>query len=216
MGLEEELKYRLQDETALERIARILGPPTCETVQHNVYFDTPGLKLHRSGILLRLRREEGKPGGILTLKKAVVLQPGRIVAEEQERNLSARRVQELLEKPSEVLQSLDLSLAAAVLEELHGAALQRAGDLITHRRSYELPEGELALDLVKFPDGSECEVELETEHAQQGRRFLERLFESAGVTAFPEGEPKSGRLFKRLGLLGRGADVEPGGSEGLR
>ena len=77
---------------------------------------------------------------------------------------------------------------------------------VSHAFKAEISQGEtfsvvVRVDdnLVEYLDVVEYEVELETRDAEAGREYLEAAMAHLGVKAWREREPKTGRLFRRLG-----------------
>jgi uncharacterized protein YjbK len=206
---EEELKYRVPAREDLDRIARALGEPCRVESQRNRYIDTRALDLHGSGILIRLRAFEGSAGAILTVKIAERLEAGFIAAREEEMHLDAPAVDALVAAPAAYLAGVRLPLLAEALARAPGCDLALVAELATWRRLFMVPAGSLALDVVELPGSTEYEVELETGDREAGSAFLEDLFRQRGVAAWKESEPKTGRLFRRLGLVGRGKPPAP-------
>ncbi len=194
---EEELKYRVRDLRALDAVAGLLGEPTRVEDQRNHYYDTPELALNARGVLLRLRIMDGAGRAVFTVKIAERIEAGLIIAEEEERDLSAAEAAALHADPGAFLGGLSMALVRKALAGVAADRLACAGRLATRRRCYVLPAGLLALDTVSLPGGDEFEIELETADAGAGRVFLEGLCARAGIDAWKEREPKSARLFRR-------------------
>jgi uncharacterized protein YjbK len=195
---EEELKYRVGAAEDLDRMARRLGPPARVEHQRNVYFDTEDLALHRAGALVRLRRCAGAAGGLLTVKIAERIESGFIAAREDERAVGEAEAAALLAAPDAWLRACcGLDLAPEALARAGGRPLGVAGELCTHRRSFAVPAGSLALDVVALTGRTEYEIELETADRAAGTAFLEGLLARLGIAAWKESEPKTGRLFRR-------------------
>ncbi|HNS00598.1 MAG TPA: CYTH domain-containing protein [Planctomycetota bacterium] len=194
---EEELKYRVSDRRALDALAALLGAPARVERQRNWYFDTPELDLQGRGALVRLRVLDGAERAVLAVKIAERIEAGLIVADEEERELTAAETAALRADPGGFLAALSMPLARKALAGIAAARLACTGELRTHRRCYALPAGLLALDAVAFPGGDEFEIELETADSGAGRAFVENLCARAGIAAWKEAEPKSARLFRR-------------------
>ncbi len=193
---EEELKYRVPDRRALDAVAASLGSPARVEEQRNRYFDTRDLALHGWGRLLRVRALGGGRT-ILTVKIAERIEAGLIVAEEEERDLSPDDVRALETAPGAFFDASATPLLRRAVGDVPPEALRCVGELCTRRRVYYAAPGVLALDEIAFPDGEEFEIELETGDVGAGRLFIERLCAAAGVRAWKECEPKTGRLFRR-------------------
>jgi uncharacterized protein YjbK len=136
------------------------------------------------------------------VKIASRIEAGRITAREEEQELNAEAARGLIACPARHLAGARMPLLREALRGMDPAALRRVGELVTHRRTFAVRQGMLALDVVEVPGEVQYEVELETADAAAGRVFLEDAFDRLGIAAAPESEPKSGRLFRALGLSG--------------
>jgi uncharacterized protein YjbK len=211
---EREFKYRIPDERALERLAaRLGGPRSVQSLQRNVFFDTPRQDLRARHLALRLRDEEGAFS--LTLKgPAQGPQAPLASREEEERALGAREAQAILEGALDPLEAL-LRLGARgplfeCARELVGREpVQICGGFDNERTRLGplvFPPGSTAghvfeLDRTRFPDGSlDFELELElagTEDPGPIAQALEALLRELGIA--PETAPsKAARLFRIL------------------
>ncbi len=197
--IEDELKYRIASRREFDVFSESLGRPHTVERQRNYYLDTPALRLHAQGILLRVRVLEGENRIHLTVKVATHIEPGRIIAREHEVELPHEHTAAIFAAPRSELARLEMPILREALDAAASEPIKVVGELLTYRRLFALPLGELALDVVAFPGAVEYEVELETADAEAGRRFLEASMARLGVRAWPENEPKTGRLFRRLG-----------------
>lgn len=206
--LEQEIKYRLPGRAELDRLVGELGPPHQEERQENRYFDSNDLVLHRQGMLIRIRRFLNQPDrpACLTVKKAIALRPGYIQARESE---CAITVDDGMPAGSggasgaaRFFNDITMPLLQEVLSMLPDkAGIEQVATLCTHRRVYCLAEGEMALDIVDLAGELEFELELETTDRPAGERFLSSLFDRLSIHAHAPSQPKTSRLFAKLGRL---------------
>lgn len=192
MSREREVKLRIPDAAHFTRVLETL-PRLGEKQQRNVYFDTPGLDLSRSGILVRVREGGGRV--LLTVKRGARRAPGRIESEEWETDLAPALWEAVLQGSASLPE-------AARFEPLDAAAAGRplaiVGTLENHRWECEGPDGSrYELDETRFPWGEiHHEVEIESEDPvgalERARRFLDAM----GVVYDTTVETKHERLLR--------------------
>jgi predicted adenylyl cyclase CyaB len=156
-GVEVEIKYRLPDADALERLRERLGAlgaePAGRQAEENQLYDGPRGRLRRRGALLRLRTLDGGPGGLLTFKGPAAFADG----------VKSRREVELA--------VADAASAAALLAALGYRGTTR---YLKQREAWRLDGVAVALDRLAF--GCFCELE---GPAERLRALADRL----GLTA---------------------------------
>ena len=222
MGANEiEFKLRLDGEVELEALARAAerrgarrsGP----VEQENHFFDTGDAALRASGIVVRLRREDGRY--VLAVKGARVGgEDGNVhVRPEEECRVPAQEAEEILQRRVMALASLATSFGAnggAIAERLRDAAqaeeLVHVGSFRNLRLRLEpldIPGGgalTLELDRTELPGGRvdhELELEVTEEARAAGQALLGELLREAAVVGQPS-TSKAKRFFEAL--AGRG------------
>ncbi|HZH02628.1 MAG TPA: CYTH domain-containing protein [Myxococcaceae bacterium] len=217
---EEEFKFRLPSEAALNAVAAAAGGPGTRTVQTNHVFDTADLDLFRSGFRLRLRQESGtwtlaakgskEPSEFKSLKRKVEVE--RPVSERLARELIAGR-----RSPLEALQShgalntADRAWVQALARRLGAKPVAHLGRFTNERTRIpaRLPaqEGDvrvtLELDRTQLPGGRvDFEAEVELPPGAEPKRVegaLRGLFHRAGVKP----ESSSGKVKRFFEALDR-------------
>jgi uncharacterized protein YjbK len=214
---ERELKYRIPDAAAFERIVQAASPqsPPVPLVQRTHVFDTPDRRLFDAGYRLRLREEGGL--WILTAKgpqadgdEAAQHQPeveAPVLAE------AARAIVQGLDSPlialalSPTLREADRTWAQQMLGQFGALPLEHVGIFVNERmripwRQSGAPfQAMLELDRTVFPGGKvdfELEVELPAQ-VQSGQvdAVIRRWLEDAGI-APQRSSGKIKRFFQAL------------------
>lgn len=198
--VERELKFML-DADAFDDLlawARARGQQPEPVTQVNVYFDTPTRALADQGIMLRVRRKDGRY--TVTLK---------IRTSERTAEQTAIEIDEPLEIGEGVvaLSAMELPALGPIpplvalgreceRRDIPLGTLVRQGTLTTHRTVIQGPEGlQIELDHSEFAGGEDFELECETDDLKGTRAILTAWLDELGVLYAPSTLPKVARLF---------------------
>jgi inorganic triphosphatase YgiF len=211
---ETEFKFRLDDQSARDRILGILGAKDSRTVvQTNWIFDTEHRDLDRHRFLVRLRQEDGR--NLLTAKAPGNRErAGLVDRPELEVEISADRARSVLAGMAPPLSFLERAfpsgdaarILAAIRTACAGAPLRRVGSYETERVLKSVPMGAdrtltVALDRTTLPRGrTDYEIEIELPGAidpREIRSWIEALFREARLALQTSG-PKVARFYAAL------------------
>jgi hypothetical protein len=186
--IETELKFMLDDDSAVRRLEACLGEPSARLAMATRYW----LPAAPAGVALRLREIGGATEA--TIKRGrEVPRDGLFINDEQTEQLDAGVAVACIsgEQPLETLPLV----AGAGLE----GPFRYVGLILTQRHVYTVGDLPLEIDRVTYPDGgTEFEVEVEVPDADARRGELAALAAEAGVTLTPSTRTKLGRLLDRM------------------
>ena len=191
-----ELKLSLADRDSHRRFCSALPGFEGELIQRNIYFDQKQLLASRD-LLLRLRIEQSS--ATLTLKAKTSMEQGVFDSQEYENPIDQQ-----LALSIEQSAPAQLSIESTVIDEASSRSGQALDCLIEWgrirnlRRCYRVNPGFLIeVDETEFP-GSQLrwEVEVEGDHPQQARKFLEEIAREAGVVLETQLVTKSQHLAR--------------------
>ena len=195
---EVELKYLLESDADLEKLAAGLPGFESELKQQNIYLDQNGM-LREQGVLLRIRLENGT--GEVTIKRSGGISDGVSMALESSEELTGTSLQKIEEgdfmgalADLECLQKLQLP------GRVRPDQLREWGRIRNRRRRFRLAGDWLVeLDRAEFPDGSiRREVELESADPEGARQVMEPILRNLGLRWVVAEESKSCQLFRIL------------------
>lgn len=190
--MERELKLKLPDRVAYDRLAEALGLEVRREHQVNCFLDTVNRDVQRSGkSVLRVREQEGQ--SIVTFKLGRSQREGYFQAEEIESEVSAE-LAALLRRGELPVEALELAPFRRLVE-VFGAQerLVPQGSMRNLRRVFPLIEqDEVELDETTFPDGS-VDFEVEVETSQPGK-----VLQALAVLGFGDLEPQEKTKYARF------------------
>ena len=198
--IEQEIKIAIPDRGAFEAIVAAFSadsrqPPRL-VEQMNHYFDTADHRLARSLVMLRVRQADRV---VVTLKSGTQISDGCFRSRELEGEIAAADVDRVIADPVG-LYSLDIVPIEVLRTEFGVLPLTLIGNLKNRRHVFEVDEYCVEVDAMRFEDsGEEFEIEIESEHPEDARRWCSGRLEALGVGGSPASETKFQRVLRRLG-----------------
>jgi uncharacterized protein YjbK len=207
-----ELKYRLPDKAAFERLKSAMEKPISTVTQVNSFFDTPDLALRAKYLAIRVRKAGLKTLLTIKAKPAKNSEPKDVsIRYEYEREVSAKQAKIPLtslrrfRKDTSREQSKTREfLLTQINNILDGRSVSKVGSFSNRRTSIPLQVGKYSLtaelDETDFGTGEidyEIELELPENLIDEGRKTLEKLFKIGEIEATPA-KGKAERFFKLL------------------
>jgi len=189
-----ELKYKLPDRDAYEKLRAALGRPQEEFEQVNYYFQSPDGSIPGDRGVIRIRAEKGRL--IFTVKLGSMVEEGLTDAREFEEPWKGTH-ESLPPAPEDFWQSGYRGMRE--LERSFGrrCPLEWAGSMTNFRSVYSTADGlRLEVDASRYPDGSQdFEVELETGNPGRDRIRLLTLLTQLGVSCSTQTATKYQRFL---------------------
>ncbi|GIL90756.1 hypothetical protein Vretimale_16842 [Volvox reticuliferus] len=179
--MEVEIKIRLPDRAAYDKVATALGEGrTASYAQANYFFDGPNRELNSRRVVLRLRTYNGDEKATITLKGKQILENGIGRASEVEEDIDPAVAARYLVEPNSMLREVPLIRTTA--EKFGLASLVSLGGFQNQRVCYTWEGHVLELDETAFDHGTLYEIECETDHPEMLRDSLESFLASLGVS----------------------------------
>ena len=199
--MEQELKYRLKDVEAYDKLAQALGKEASRVLQTNHYFDDQESSVQRAGgsaVRIRHEQEDGRELWELTFKVGRHQADGYFQALELNQTLEHSQAESLLRGgawPDEIWKSAPM----AEFERMFGRReMQPLGCSRNLRRRYPLYGETVELDRTEFPDGSvDFEVEIETDKPREATMKIALVAQRAGVELLHQQSTKFRRFMQR-------------------
>jgi len=178
--MEVEVKIRLPDRAAYDKVAAALGS-SLQAVheQENHFFDGSNQELSAQRCVLRLRFYNVDKKAVITIKGKMVIENGIGRASEVEEDVDAVLARKYLTEPTALLQ--DSPLVRSLNEKTGMSALVCRGGFRNKRQVYSWQGETLELDETYFEHGTLYEIECETDQPEQLRDKLEAFLGQQGV-----------------------------------
>ncbi|KAK4802282.1 hypothetical protein SAY86_000485 [Trapa natans] len=181
-SMEVEIKLKLPDSAAHQRLSDILSPFHLETlIQENAFFDSPVDDLAKNLAALRLRFYNLDSRCVLSLKAKPVISSGISRVEEEEEPLEPILARRLVAEPSRILAIHASNIARRVREEYGVRDLVCLGKFRNVRGVYEWEGLKLEVDETTYDFGTSYEVECETAEPERDRKLIEGLLIENGI-----------------------------------
>jgi len=194
--MEVEVKIRLPDRSAYEKVAKKLAAGLRVThEQENFFFDGPGNELNSKRTVLRLRFYDTDKKALVTIKGEQVLKDGIGTAPEVEEYIDPIKARGYLLKPLDFFDGSPLVKTLAEKSTLPG--LVCIGGFRNRRQEYEWEGVVLELDETYFEHGTLYEIECETDQPEILRDKLEALLKSEGIEYGYSGVSKFANFIKK-------------------
>lgn len=207
---EVELKYRIEDPSALSAIAGACDAPEVWFRQTNHYLDDASCSLQQARIMLRAREIWFPPGTpsagsrppvTFTAKRRVAVEGGLFTSVERSQVMPLDDWQDILRGP-------EVPARGPLFDWLRGeqafGPLRRIGHTVTLRRKVQSGLFMLELDHTTYPDGSsDLELECETFAPDLARAHILALLTRLGVAFSPAEDGKYARFLTRGGAVPR-------------
>jgi len=151
--------------------------------QSNIFFDTVGSELRRSGTALRLRRikKGDSVSWVVTMKSGGRMRHGVAIHGEIEEEVSNEVARIMLENPSEGVKMFPPQIDE-LLKEFKGKKFQIEGNFRSIRKLIPFEEYLIEADECFFPDGSKLfEIELETTNPEDAKTKIVNFLQSKGI-----------------------------------
>lgn len=191
-----EIKLRLEGRAQYDKLCREMGTPADGWEQINHYFRSEDGRIPGEEGVIRIRLERGK--AVFTVKLGS-LKEGLASAQEYEEDWQGPLEQ--MPPPSTAMWDAGHAGLQA-LEQRSGRRfpLVWVGTMINQRRLYRTAEGLcMEVDASRYPDGEEdYEVEVETDHPERDRGFLEALLDRLDILYVPQPATKYQRFLQHL------------------
>lgn len=180
-AMEVEIKIRLPDRAAYDKVAAALQPLGCTAshAQDNYFFDGPNRELNSRRVVLRLRTYNGDQKATITLKGKQVLENGIGRASEVEEDVDPGAAKGFLADPTAMIAAVPLIRTTA--EKFGVVSLVCLGGFHNQRDCFPWEGHTLELDETRFEHGTLYEIECETEQPEALRAKLEAFLTSLGV-----------------------------------
>jgi len=180
--MEVEVKIRLPDRAAYDKVAAVLAPgKTASHAQENYFFDGSSRELESTRSVLRLRFYNGDHKAVITVKGKQILQDGIGRASEVEEDApDAAAARAWLAQPDLLLQSSPL--LKQLNEKIGMSHLVCMGGFKNQREVYSWEGQTLELDETRYEWGTLYEIECETTEPEAVRDKLEKLLAAHGVS----------------------------------
>ncbi|KAG1656327.1 hypothetical protein FOA52_006659 [Chlamydomonas sp. UWO 241] len=181
-AMEVEVKIRLPDRTAYDKIAAVLAPGLVVThEQENFFFDSSAKQLEAQRAVLRLRFYDVDRKAVVTVKGKQILEGGIGRATEVEEPLvDAAGARRFLDTPTDLLS--ECPLLVSLNAKLCLSDLVCMGGFRNRRQEYAWEGFTLELDETYFEHGTLYEIEVETDQPEVARDRLEKLLSSHGIS----------------------------------
>ncbi len=207
-----ELKYRLPNKAAFERLKSVMDKPISTVTQINSFFDTPDLALREKYLAIRVRKAGAKTLLTIKAKPAKNGEPKDVsIRYEYEREISAAQakipltsLRRFRKDGSREQAKTREFLLTQINDILDKRSVSKVGSFSNRRTSIPLQVGNHSLiaelDETDFGTGEidyEIELELPENLINEGRKSLEKLFKIAKIEVTPA-KGKAERFFKLL------------------
>lgn len=187
--MEVEVKLRLPDSNAHQRLSSILSPFHLKThIQENIFFDGPNSELATNLAALRLRFYDLDSQCVLSLKAKPVMTDGISRIEEEEEPLDPAIGRACVAEPWRLLLMADYpSKIMKRVRDEYGVngddekCLVCLGGFRNVRAVYEWNGLKLELDETSYDFGTCYEIECETSEPELAKNLLEELLKSNGI-----------------------------------
>ncbi|XP_023762145.2 triphosphate tunnel metalloenzyme 3 [Lactuca sativa] len=183
--MEVEVKLRLPDSTAHQKLSDLLSPYHTKThLQQNLFFDTPSLSLATTHLAaLRLRFYDLDSHAILSLKAKPVIAAGISRIEEEEEFLDPSLARACAAEPwrfstiekSRILKRVNEEFGVDLME------LVSLGGFRNVRAVHKWNGLKLELDETQFDFGVNYEIECESDDPDEAKLMLEELLNQNGI-----------------------------------
>ncbi|KAH9667127.1 triphosphate tunnel metalloenzyme 3 [Citrus sinensis] len=180
--MEVEVKLRLKDSTAHQKLSNILSPYHKQTLfQENIFFDDKDSKLSSNAAVLRLRFYNLNSHCILSLKAKPTISDGISRVQELEEPVPLATATESVAKP-QLLGQIDSKIMKMVKQEYGvGDEFVCLGGFKNVRAVYEWKGLKLELDETTYGFGTSYEIECESLEPERDRKLIEGLLEENGI-----------------------------------
>ncbi|CAI9113933.1 OLC1v1037494C1 [Oldenlandia corymbosa var. corymbosa] len=187
--MEVEVKLRLPDANAHQRLSSVLSPFHLKThIQENIFFDGSNSELSTNLAALRLRFYDLDSRCVLSLKAKPVLADGISRIEEHEEPLDPAIGRACMAEPWRLLQMDQSSEIMKRVKEEYGIRdddydkkLVCLGGFRNVRAVYEWNGLKLELDETRYDFGTCYEIECETSEPERVKILLEELLNCNGI-----------------------------------
>jgi len=179
--MEVEVKIRLPDRAAYDRIAQLLADGLMVThEQENFFFDSSDGTLESQRVVLRLRFYDVDRKAVITVKGKQILEGGIGRASEVEEPVpDAAAARTFLTAPTNML--TQSPMLQGLNNKLGLKDLVCMGGFRNRRQEYKWQGFVLELDETYFEHGTLYEIEVETDNPEAVREQLESLLSSNGI-----------------------------------
>lgn len=180
-GMEVEIKLRLPDKQAYEKVADLFAKGFVTThEQENFFFDGTNSELESQRAVLRVRFYDVDKKAILTLKGKTVIVEGVGRSSETEEAVDPAVARTFLEHPNALL-DVSSDLVSYVKTNFGVSNLKCLGGFRNIRNVYNWESFTIELDETLYDWGTLHEIELETDQPEAVKTKLEALLTSNGI-----------------------------------
>lgn len=184
VAMEVEVKLRLKNSTAHQKLSHLLSPFHKRTLfQENVFFDDKHSKLSSNLAVLRLRFYNLNSHCVLSLKAKPVMSNGISRIQELEEPLPVTTATECLSKPN-LLSKIDSKIMALVKNEYgvgEDSEFICLGGFKNVRGIYEWKGLKLELDETIYGFGTCYEIECESLEPERDKKLIEGFLGENGI-----------------------------------
>lgn len=180
--MEVEIKLRLPDSTAHQKVSDALSPFHVKTLaQENIFFDGEGSELVKNLAALRLRFYDLDCRCVLSLKAKPVISSGISRVEEQEESVDPSLGRACVEEPGRLLLFGSSDIIRRVREEYNVKELVCLGGFRNVRAVYDWKGLKLELDETIYDFGTSYEIECESTEPKRDKKLIEGFLEENGI-----------------------------------
>lgn len=179
--MEVEVKLRLPDKAAHDRVAQLLAPGRRAThQQENYFFDGANKELSSQRAVLRTRFYDTDAKAVLTLKGKQLLVDGIGRATEVENDVDPAAARRFLEHPDDILAHA-CDLVDGMRKQFAPQKLVGLGGFRNTRDVFDWDGQTIELDATQYDWGNMYEIECETTEPKAVKAKLEQLLKDNGI-----------------------------------